>query len=61
MSYRTLPQMAKGNLGYAVQSELGLYHSDKKAQKRLDKWAPELFDLLDDLEAAGSGKKSKWR
>jgi hypothetical protein len=58
--YRTLPQLMKGNI-YGLQSELGLYHTDKKAQKNLEKLAPDLFEVLDRIEAAGKAKKSKWR
>ena len=63
-THRTMPQLVKGNLGYAVQSELGLYHTDKKAQKQAEKYAPgfyEALELLEGLGKTGRGKKKKFR
>tara|TARA_Y100000310_G_C20486374_1_gene717056 strand:- start:414 stop:968 length:555 start_codon:yes stop_codon:yes gene_type:complete len=63
-THRTMPQLVKGNLGYAVQSELGLYHTDKKAQKQAEKYAPGFYEALEALEEfgkVGSGKKKKFR
>ena len=50
--HRTLPQLAKGNFGWALQSELGLYPTKKaKArQKKFKSMFPNIFDSLDKLE-----------
>jgi len=63
-THRTMPQLVKGNLGYALQSELGLYHTDKKAQKQAEKYAPGFYEALELLEGwgkTGRGKKKKFR
>ena len=58
--YRTIPQLMKGNF-YGIQQEFGLYHTNKKTQKNLEKIVPGIFEALDELEATGRGKKPKWR
>jgi hypothetical protein len=52
LAFRTLPQLAKGNIGWAIQSELGLY-PDKKAKEyrlALDKLSPSTVEILESLE-----------
>jgi hypothetical protein len=54
-AFRHLPQMAKGNIGWALQSELALYPTaeSKEKQKALKKLNPELFEALAELERRG--------
>tara|TARA_Y100001963_G_C6788255_1_gene454115 strand:- start:1081 stop:3828 length:2748 start_codon:yes stop_codon:yes gene_type:complete len=52
IAFRTVPQLAKGNIGWAIQSELGLY-PDKKAKEyrlALDKLSPSTVEILESLE-----------
>ena len=57
--FRTLPQMAKGNIGWALQSELGLYPSKESKQRQkilgegIGEISPELMDALENLEQFG--------
>ena len=55
LGYRHLPQIRKGNLGWAVQSELGLYPTAeaKKKKEALQSLSPEMFAALEALEKRG--------
>ena len=50
--YRTLPQLKEGKVGWAAQSELGIYPTKKSKakQKKLQSMFPDIFDSLDKLE-----------
>ena len=54
--FRHLPQLAEGNLGWVVQSEMGMYPSkEAKAKQKLlqEDISPELFKLIKELEQRG--------
>ena len=53
--YRHLPQLVEGNIGWVVQSELGLYTTKgaKDKQKKLEKLSPEMMKALKELEKSG--------
>ena len=53
--YRHLPAIKKGNIGWAVQSELGLYPNKKarEIQKTFEGMSPELSQLIDELQQRG--------
>ena len=54
--YRHLPQIQRGNLGWAATSELGLYPTKeaKEQQKKFqDSTSPELFSLIEELQKKG--------
>ena len=53
--FRHLPQITKGNIGWALQSELGLYPTKeaRATQKSLKKLNPDLFEALESLEQFG--------
>ena len=53
--YRHLPQLKEGNIGWVLQSELGMWPTKeaKKKQKFLKKLTPDVFNVLDDLEKMG--------
>ena len=50
--HRTLPQLSKGNFGWALQSELGLYPTKKAKdrQKKFKSMFPDIFESLENLE-----------
>ena len=50
--HRTLPQLSKGNFGWALQSELGLYPTKKAKdrQKKFKSMFPNIFESLENLE-----------
>ena len=54
-AYRHLPQIAKGNIGWAAQSELALYPTaeSKKKKQVLTDMSPEMMELIQDLEKRG--------
>ena len=54
-AYRHLPQIAKGNIGWAIQSELALYPTaeSKKKKQVLTDVSPEMMALIQDLEKRG--------
>jgi len=55
MLTRHLPQLAEGNLGWVMQSELGLYPTAESKQKQAEfqEITPELWELIDQLQAQG--------
>ncbi len=57
MAFRHLPQLAQGNIGWVVQSELGMHPSKealdrKKLLRKIDS-VDNIYDILDDLENYG--------
>ena len=55
IAYRHLPQLAKGNIGWVAQSELGLYPTAeaKDKQNMVKGLSPEMFKALEELEKKG--------
>ena len=54
--FRHLPQLQRGNIGWVMQSELGLYPT-KEAKEQQEKFkqntSPELFELIEELQKRG--------
>ena len=55
VAFRHLPQISKGNIGWAIQSELGLYPTAeaKEKKKTMKSLSPEMFAALEALEKRG--------
>tara|TARA_R100001594_G_scaffold32413_1_gene60240 strand:+ start:8172 stop:10895 length:2724 start_codon:yes stop_codon:yes gene_type:complete len=54
--YRHLPQLQRGNIGWVIQSELGLYptkEAKEKQKKFQEATSPELFALIEELQKKG--------